>query len=237
MTDMTITNDTTITTTPLRLVAVDLYRDIHKGIRSELFAITGRAGSMDPSDVADRADLSAQVRRVVELLVEHAEHEDGHIQPALERHLPSLAEQVEDDHERLEARIQLLAEQAAELVDTPGNPRWNAHRLYVDLASFTSSYLAHQDLEERVIMPSLEEVIGAEAGLAIHQAIVGSMPPEELFRSLAVMLPAMNIEDRTEMLGGVKAGAPAEIFQAVWGLAASVLDVRDLEALAGRLGL
>lgn len=236
MTDMTITNDTT-TTTPLRLVAVDLYRDIHKGIRSELFAITGRAGSMDPSDVADRADLSAQVRRVVELLVEHAEHEDGHIQPALERHLPSLAEQVEDDHERLEARIQLLAEQAAELVDTPGNPRWNAHRLYVDLASFTSSYLAHQDLEERVVMPALEEIIGPDAALGIHQAIIASIPPDEMAASLSVMLPAMNIDDRTELLGGMQAGAPAEVFAGVWGLAGSVLEPRDHEALADRLGL
>lgn len=59
MIDMTITDTTT--TTPLRLVAVDLYRDIHKGIRSELFAITERAGNLDPSDRADRADLGGHV--------------------------------------------------------------------------------------------------------------------------------------------------------------------------------
>ena len=236
MIDMTIT-DITTATTPLRLVAVDLYRDIHKGIRSELFAITERAGNLDPSDQADRADLSAHVGRVVQLLVEHAEHEDDHIQPALEQHLPSLAEQVEGDHHRLEARIQLLAEQAADLVDAAGNARWRAHQLYAELASFTSGYLAHQDLEERVIMPSLEEIIGAEGGAGIHGAIIGSMAPEEMARGLAVMLPAMNVDDRTEMLGGVRAHAPAEVFQGVWSLAASVLHVRDLEALANRLGL
>lgn len=234
---MTITDITTATTAPLRLVAVDLYRDIHKGIRAELFAITERSGNLDPSDAADRSDLSAHIARVVQLLVEHAEHEDGHVQPALEQHLPALAERVEDDHHRLEARIQLLAEQAADLVDAAGNARWRAHQLYVELASFTSSYLAHQDLEERVIMPSLEDIIGADGGLAIHQAIIGTMPPEDLARGLSVMLPAMNIDDRTEMLGGIRAGAPAEVFQGVWGLAASVLDVRDLEALAARLGL
>ena len=235
MLDMTITD--TNTTAPLRLVAVDLYRDIHKGIRSELFAVTEQAGRVDPGDRADKAGLSAHLHDLVELLVSHAEHEDGHIQPVLERHLPSLAEQVVADHERLEARIELLAEQGAALVEGPGNARWNAHRLYVDLASFTSTYLAHQDLEERVIMPSLEDVIGAEAGLAIHHAIVGSIPPEELAKSLAIMIPAMNIEDRCELLGGMQAGAPAEVFQGVWGLVSSVLDVRDLEALAARLGL
>jgi hypothetical protein len=235
MIDMTITDHTT--TAPLRLVAVDLYRDIHKGIRSELFSITERAGNLDPSDQADRADLGAHVGRVVELLISHAAHEDDHMQPALEQHLPALADKVEDDHHRLEARIQLLAEQAVDLVHVTGNPRWRAHQLYVELASFTSTYLAHQDLEERVIMPEIEAILGAEACLALHQEIVGSIPPEEMARSLSVMLPAMNIDDRTELLGGMQAGAPAEVFQGVWGLAASVLDVRDLEVLAARLGL
>jgi len=233
--DMTITDFTTATTALLRPVAVDLYRDIHKGIRSELFAVTKRAGNLDPSDVVDRRDLGCHVQRVVELLVSHAEHEDGHIQPPLEQHLPALAEQVEDDHVRLEARIRLLAGQAADLAAAATDPRPGAHQLYVELASFTSTYLAHQDLEERVIMPALEDVVGAEGALGIHQAIIASIPPDVMTASLAAMLPAMNVDDRTELLGGMQAGAPAEVFQAVWGLAASVLEPRDVEALARRL--
>ena len=233
---MTIIDPTTATT-PLRLVAVDLYRDIHKGIRAELFSITETAGNLDPDDAGDRASLAAHVGRVVELLVSHAEHEDGHIQPALERHLPRLAEQIESDHHRLEARILDLAAMADEAVATPGNRRWHTHRLYLELASFTSTYLAHQDLEERVIMPSLEDAIGPEAALGIHMAIVGSIPPEDMAKSLAVMLPAMNVDDRTELLGGMQQGAPAEVFQGVWGLAGSVLPPGDTEALAARLGL
>ena len=56
-------------------------------------------------------------------------------------------------------------------------------------------------------------------------------------KSLALMLPAMNIDGRTELLGGMRAGAPAEVFDGVWSLAGSVLDPTDLAALAGRLGL
>ena len=51
------------------------------------------------------------------------------------------------------------------------------------------------------------------------------------------MLPAMNLDDRAELLGGMRAGAPAEVFQGVWGLAESVLDPRDLAPLAARLGV
>ena len=47
----------------------------------------------------------------------------------------------------------------------------------------------------------------------------------------------MNVDDRTELLGGMQAGAPAEVFAGVWGLADSVLPPADLAALATRLGL
>jgi len=234
---MTITDFTTATTSPLRLVAEDLYLNIHKGIRAELFAVTERAGSIDPADRGDRADLCGHVQRVAWLLESHAEHEDAHIQPVLEQHLPALFAQIEDDHHRLDARVRGFAERALDLVEVPGDPRAAAHGLYLELASFTSTYLAHQDLEERVIMPAIEDAIGVEGCVGLHQAIVGSIPPEDMGRSLAVMLPAMNVDDRAGMLGGMKAGAPPEVFQGVWGLAASVLEPRDLDALATRLGL
>ncbi|QYG92698.1 hypothetical protein HC251_09810 [Iamia sp. SCSIO 61187] len=92
-------------------------------------------------------------------------------------------------------------------------------------------------MEERELMPALFDAIGFEATIAIHQAIVGSIQPDEMARSLAVMLPAMNLDDRAEMLGGMRAGAPAEVFQGVWSLAGSVLRPADRDALAARLAL
>ena len=225
-------------TTALQAVTHDLYRDIHKGIRAELFAVTQAAGRLDPSCADDRAAVAAHLRSIADLLVSHAEHEDGAIQPVLHVELPALAERIESEHELLEGRVRDLTS----LADVTGGSvgavaRHEAHTLYVELASFTSAYLAHQDLEERVVMPALESVVGADAVVAIHQAIVGSIPPPEMARSLALMLPAMNVDDRTELLGGMQAGAPAEVFGAVWSLAGSVLTPADHGALAARLGL
>lgn len=227
---------TTIPTTALRPVVVDLYRDIHKGIRTQLFAATEAAGRLDPADGNGRRALARQVADLVTLLVTHAEHEDGAIQPELERHLPDLAERVEVEHLTLESRIERLEAQAREAVDAdPAVRRHRVHGLYVDLAGFTSAYLAHQDLEERVIMPALEDAIGPEAVLGVHQAIISAIPPDELAASLAIMLPAMNVDDRTELLGGMQAGAPSEVFEGVWALAGSVLPASDVQALAARL--
>ena len=55
--------------------------------------------------------------------------------------------------------------------------------------------------------------------------------------SLPLMLPAMNVDDRVELLGGMRANAPAEVFAGVWSLAGSVLAPADRAAVAARLGL
>ena len=69
-------------------VAFTLYRDIHKGIRSELFAVTNAAGAVDPADAVGRADLARHIETTMDFLVQHAEHEDGAIDPTLAEHLP-----------------------------------------------------------------------------------------------------------------------------------------------------
>lgn len=221
----------------LRPVVHDTYRDIHKGIRAELFALTLAAGDLDPSSEADRRALAAHLGQVVTMLVSHAHHEEAFVQPLLEQHLPELAEQIEADHPVLEARIDDLLSRAEDNVAATSDLRWRTHQLYVETAAFTSSYLAHQDFEERVVMPELETAIGPDAVFAMDQALVASIPPDEAAVSLASMIPAMNIDDRAELLGGMRAGAPAEVFDGVWGLVGSLLDRRDLDALAARLGL
>jgi hypothetical protein len=216
-------------------VTLDLYLDIHKGIRAELFAVTLTAGRIDPGCDADLDALAAHVASVAQLLNEHAEHEDAHIDPVLQARFPTFAERINADHAILDARVDGLRERAADL-RTGSDRRHRVHGLYMELASFTSAYLDHQDFEERVVMPAVDAALGIEGVAAIHGAIIAGIPPEEMARSLAVMLPAMNVDDRTELLGGMQANAPAEAFEATWSLATSVLAPADVAALATRLG-
>jgi hypothetical protein len=220
------------------LVAVDLYRDIHKGIRAELFAVTTTAGNLDPTDRDDRVALADHVASISGVLESHAHHEDAVIDPALAEHFPGLAERARDDHDALERRFARIVDLSRELVHVDASDeRRLAQLLHLELAGFTSAYLLHQDLEEREIMPVLERRLGVDAMIAMHGAIVGSIPPDELARSLAFMLPAMNVFDRVEMLGGIRAAAPAPAFEAIVGLARSVLCPADFESVARRLDL
>jgi hypothetical protein len=225
-----------LTVDPTWAVPFDALRNIHKGIRSELFAVVGTAGNVDPADAVGRAALSSHVNDVVDLLVDHAGHEDTHILPVLESHAPALHERMSTDHAHLEDRLARIAERTAAITDAaPSEQRARVHNLYLDIASFTGAYLAHEEFEERIIMPALIAAIGIEGAVSVHQAIVRSIPPPVMAKSLAVMLPAMNVDDRAELLGGLQHEAPPAVFHAVWALTQSVLTAADFRALASRL--
>jgi len=85
---------------PFTTVVHDIYRNVHKGIRSDLFTVTHTAGRIDPGDRLARVELADQIGRSVARLELHAHHEDAVILPALEAHLPDLAETIASDHVR-----------------------------------------------------------------------------------------------------------------------------------------
>jgi hemerythrin HHE cation binding domain-containing protein len=232
---MTLTERSAAT---FRMVSHDLYKDIHKAIRAELFAVTAQAGSSDPSDRTARAAIATRVQALFQLLTEHAEHEDTHVQPLIEAHLPHVAPLIAGEHEVIESRMVEIQALANAAVDAPAEEqRARVHALYLDLAMFTAAYVEHEEVEERTVMPALDAAVGTEGLLAVHEAIIGSIPPDSLAASLALMFPAMNVDDRTELLGGVRASAPPEVFAGNWALAASVLQDRDMQELAARLGI
>lgn len=220
------------------LFAVDLYRDIHKGIRTELFAATSAAGRVDPDDPAGHADLAGQVAALHEVLESHAHHEDAFVDEPLQAVASGLAERINADHETLEARFAAVADLASEVVASgTADRRRLLHLLYLQLSGFTSAYLHHQLVEERLVMPALAAALTFDEVLAINNGIVASIPPDEMARSLSFMLPAMNADDRAELLRGMREGAPPEVFEGVIGLARSVLEPREYAATLSRLGL
>jgi hypothetical protein len=228
----------TVETAALEAVTLDLYRDIHKGIRNELFAVTLAAGQVDPGNSDAVAAVAARWRNLVGLLIAHAEHEDQFVQPVIERHAPELAEIVAAAHPELEAQmaaLEVLAERATDAGVC--ERRLVVHRLYLGFASFTATYLQHQEFEEVHVMPALASVLGFEELLGIHGAIIASITPEQMVQSGSVMLPAMNVEDRTELLGGAQAGAPPEVFAGMMALTQSVISPVDYAEIATRLGV
>jgi hypothetical protein len=219
----------------LRQLEPDVLRDIHKGIRAALFAVTVEAGRLDPTDEMGLAALEDEIREVARLLGDHARHEDEHVDLTLLA--IELAQRVARDHALLDLRMAWIVELAAAARRVPAaGRRWAIHELYLELAAFTGAYLCHQDDEERVVVPTLFDRLGVDGVAAMHERIVGDMHPEEFRRGIVAMIPAINLDDRCELLAGMSVGMPAQVFTDVWSLAASLLAEEDVRTLAARLG-
>lgn len=83
----------------------------------------------------------------------------------------------------LDARMEMLVEIAV-AARTADSRRPLMHELYFELAAFTGTYLLHQEFEERQVGQALESAVGIEEVLAIHGAIIGNMPPQQLVAGL-----------------------------------------------------
>jgi Hemerythrin HHE cation binding domain len=216
MTATSINPPLAVETAALDAVVVDIYRDIHKGIRGELFGVTSAAGAVDPGDHAAVGVVGARWGNLVKLLVTHAEHEERFVQPVIEQIAPSYAEQILVTHRELEdemAQLEVLADRAADACAE--RSRKLTHRLYLGLASFTAAYLQHQEFEEFEVMVALSANVSPEELRAIDDAIVASIPPEEMAQSLMIMLPAMNIEDQFELISGARPNLPPDVYSAL----------------------
>ena len=187
-------------------VPYDFFREVHKGLRGMLFDLTEAAGAANYDVPAERNRIVSGVFAAVEMLHSHHGHEDTFVQPLLERYAPRLAAIVASGHEEVESDLVEIELVADKLVgaDAPESIAAGL-QLYHTLALFTARYLAHMGLEEGDVMRSLRDALSVAELFEIDMALRAAVPPPILLRFAAIMLPAMNAEERTSMLGGLRA--------------------------------
>ncbi len=215
----------------------DFYREIHKGIRYAMFHTTMQAGSVDVGKADQVDDLLARCTDLIDILHLHHHHEDQFTKPLLDAVAPDLSALVEAQHVAVDEGIEQLTTLGRRLGDASVLARSNiAHRMYLDLTRFTAVYLDHQLYEETVVMPALCDAIDVCELEAVHMTLRQSIPLDVLVDTMAVMLPAMNIGERTDMLAGLSM-APAEVFAVVRRAAESILTPAQFAEIANRIGL
>jgi hypothetical protein len=220
----------------LEAVTFDLYRDVHKGIRAELFALTASTGRLDVADGDAVSALVARLLRFLDLLDDHATHEEQHLGRLVAGVDDALAERVAHEHRVVEATMTDLRELGAVARAAPSEARRVAvHRLYLAAASFTSEYLAHLSTEELEVMPVVAAQTPLDELLDVSARLVGSIVPADLDDYIAIIVPAQNPADRLEMIAGMREGAPAEAFAGWLDIAAEVLSAADIARLHAEL--
>jgi hypothetical protein len=192
---------------------------------------------MDVTDLDQVDRFLAGHGALFDLLHLHHHHEDAYVQPLVVQHAPGLAVIVESQHGDVDAAMEHLRVLGDRLAGATGADRSVvAHRLYLDLTEITGIYLAHQLVEENAVMPALRAAVPTDELLALDLSIRMSIPPDVMAGVMAFMLPAMNVDERTDMIGGMSM-APPEVFAGLRATAESVLPTDDWNAVAVRLGL
>jgi hypothetical protein len=227
----------TISTDADGVLSHDLYREVHKAIRFAMFHATMNVGSLDVTDLDAVADVAQQCAELIELLELHHHHEDGFVQALVQLHAPDLALVIETQHLTVEEGMATLRVLVAALVDaTPTDRPMVAHRLYLELTRFTAAYLEHQLCEEQRVMPALCRSVDVADLEALHMELKQSIAPDVMARFMMVMLPAMNIDERADMLGGMSM-APPPVWAIFRGAAEAALTPAQFAVVVERIGL
>jgi hypothetical protein len=132
------------------------------------------------------------------------------------------------------ARLDLLVDRLA-MVAGPARSA-AALNLHLDLSRLTSEYLAHQLVEETRVMPALRAAVPTDELLALDMEIRLTIAPQEMVGFMVHMLPAMNVDERVDMLQGM-AMAPPEVFDVFRTAARVILPTDEWQPIATRLGL
>jgi hypothetical protein len=226
------------TTAATRSERLDLYAGIHKALRHFMTDTLHRVGRMDANNADDLRRTLAQFEGLMELCLQHVHHENDFVHTAIEARQPRGAARTADDHVEHIAHIAALRDEARALAraDASARPAL-ALRLYRHLALFVADNFQHMNVEETQNNAVLWANYSDDELMALHHRIVASLPPEENLLVMRWMIPASTPAERAQVLGGMRAGAPAEAFAAVLDAVRPHLDDHAWDQLARALGV
>lgn len=217
---------------------IDVYAPIHKTLRAWMFDTLVAVGRIDGQD---EPALRATLRKVEGLLAiceSHIEHEHRHFHSVLERDMPGSAREADlahQAHDRHMRRLRGLAEQVQSAQASARFPL--LMQLYRELAMFVAENLTHMQWEETVHNEALwARHTDAELD-AIHDALVQTIPPQEMAEVLRRMLPALSPLERHGMLADMRSKMPPQAFDGVLQLAHEVLGAHCWADLQRALGV
>lgn len=191
---------------------IDVYRNVHKGIRMMLCDLLRKSGLTDFTDAAAVAALRADVADIFELLESHAQKEDEFIMPLVEKASATLFARFHEQHQDQESRLPgLLA--ALEAIDANApDADAKGHAIVVQLSRITGELLTHMADEELQLNPAMWSSLGDDEIGAAEQRLVMSIAPEKMARFLRWMIPALNAAEREAFVA--KLPPPAQAFVA-----------------------
>ncbi|MBX3159172.1 MAG: hemerythrin domain-containing protein [Deltaproteobacteria bacterium] len=179
---------------------VDLFGVVHKGIRALLFELSSAAARLDVTSSKDVDGLAARIEHVLELLEEHARHEDAVIAPALPAEVAGM---LAIDHGTLDELAAAVAEASDALALAGLRERAAAGgRLSRAIDRLVAAHLVHMIREETEANAALWAACDDDALIAMQARIHADIPPARMSEWLEIIAPALNPMERRLVVEG-----------------------------------
>lgn len=210
----------------MQLKKTDLFTFIHKSIRSMIYYGGIKLQSADFTDSNESMKLIVSLKNDLELLHEHAVHEDNIIFPEIAENEPEMIKILNDEHKDLEEKLSRILSLADKILKEADDiKRLNLGSALNNLFNnFAASYLAHMNHEEATVLEASFKYLTDDELIAIRTRIQKNIPPERYKIWLNWMLKSLNDSELIGLLGGMKASAPPEIFSNVITTAQSIIE-------------
>jgi hypothetical protein len=216
----------------------DMYRMIHKGLRSFMAETLVAAGTMDVDDDGERVAVLGRVRSLLAFCRDHLAHEDEHVHPAMEAREPGSTGRTAGDHVGHAHMFDTLEAGIAAVEAARGTARAEAaHALYCRLAAFVGENFVHMAVEESHNNAVLWRNYDDAELVAIHDALVATIPPEDMAFTIRVIAPAVTPAERARFLADVRASAPPPAFRGILDMVLAHLKPADRGKLVRDLAL
>lgn len=218
---------------------IDMYAGIHKAMRAQMADMLVAVGRMDADDPTELQATMERVLQVLQACASHLKHENDFVHAAIEARAPGASEAIAHEHEEHLNQIEALRAAAASAgACTEASTRVElVQQLYRELTLFVAENFQHMYVEETAHNAVLWARYTDAELMAIHDALVASIPPDEMMAVARWLVPSMNPAERLGMLSDMKAKAPAPAFQAVLDTVQPHLTQGEWAKLARGLGI
>jgi hypothetical protein len=195
----------------------NLFRPIHKGIRSMLYDLGGRLQTTNFADVNESNRFVARLKHDLEsslsncmlcLLRAHSSHEERDIFAKVRAHDPDVIDLMMKEHAEAALRIHQITTTCDELTGLTARARRIevGDRLDLEVNDLFAFYLAHLNNEEATLVPVLWERFTDEELRVMRGQFYDSLPLPLFETWMRWTLPALNEEELVVLFSGLKAG-------------------------------
>lgn len=219
---------------------MNVYSDIHKGVRWQTYRAAHHAGTTDWSDEGSVQALGEAVGALVKFLRDHIVHENTFLHPLIARRAPGIVAVLDVEHEEHKIALDELEAFFAEATAVPADDPLRA-RLGLEFYRLVNRLIAlslpHFDREETQVIRTLWDTCTTDEVFAAYVTLLKSLPPEEMEASIRAILPAVTIDEQAAVMGGARQMAPPEAFAELLAIGDAELSPEGAAALRARLGI